>query len=173
MNERTKRSIILAIGIAFIAITLCFIWSNSLEPRSVSTEKSESIKDTVQNAIGGNNSTVSTKNQQPGFTIDLIFFRKLAHFVEFFILGTECTILILLLKKSKLQWWFNIFAFGVMVAVIDESLQILSKRTSAVKDVLLDVGGFSTGMAVLGAVGAIVVLTIHLIKRKKLQKNSI
>lgn len=64
--------------------------------------------------------------------------RKLAHFVEFGALGCELALLTVLRKRVRLQPVINCLFIGLAVAVIDETIQIISNRGSQVSDVLLD-----------------------------------
>ena len=74
------------------------------------------------------------------------FLRKLAHFTEFGILGAELSLLLHLRGRQSRQGFVNCAFAGLSAAVIDESLQLLSKRGSQVQDVLLDFCGFMVGL---------------------------
>ena len=64
------------------------------------------------------------------------------------------------MKKEKLAERFSI---GLFVAVIDESIQILSDRVAAVVDLLVDYSGYLTATIVF----FLVVLVVKLIKKSK------
>lgn len=139
MNNNNFYSTILTI---LIILTICFIFSNSLESREVSSEKSNAVMEMVEPLFEG---VVGEGN----VTNHLI--RKTAHFVEFFTLGVLLTARFVLAFFSEEQqrcskWIAPITALGcgVLIAAMDETIQIFSHRGAQVQDVLLD----STGVAV-------------------------
>ena len=67
--------------------------------------------------------------------------RKLAHFTEFFMLGLWSALFVLLLKKKK-GGFIALLPFGLIVALLDETVQIFSNRGSSVKDVWIDAAGY-------------------------------
>lgn len=125
--------------IILIAVTLLFIWGNSLLNRELSTDESGFIVRIFDFVFGTG-------------TISEHFIRKLAHFSEFALLGAE------------LYCWFGRFLMGIthglFAALADESLQMLSDRSAEVKDVLLDFSG-----VIFGA--ALCMLVIYLMHKKK------
>ena len=151
--ERSKKIKIIITSV-LLAFTLGFIWINSCFPQKVSGEESGSIYALclpVLDFIFGKG------------VITHALFRKLAHFSEFFLLGAEVNYLYFLvfgLKKEKL---FERISIGLFVAVIDESIQILSDRVAAVVDLLIDYSGYLTATIVF----FLVVLVIKLIKNRK------
>ena len=128
-----KNILIVIVSIA-IALTLWFIFSNSLTPSAKSLETSEGIyeqvKEPIEAIVGEGKVTHSV-------------FRKMAHAVEFFLLGLEVALLFTLIFSLKLKNLIWTFFFGVSVAIIDESLQNISKRTASVTDVFIDLAGFT------------------------------
>ena len=116
-----------------IALTLAFIWSNSMQSRAVS---------------GG----LKTWLEQLLHTeLSEFLLRKAAHFSEYGLLGVEFSLLLGLQydKNGKnLQHGRNLLDFpliGMLCAVTDETIQIFSGRCSLVSDVWSDTAGFSTG----------------------------
>ena len=79
--------------------------------------------------------------------------RKIAHVLEYAVLGILVTMLCVLLKKNQKRMcvWFSLFFF-LSVGVLDEFFQSFSSRTSAVSDVLLDFGAAVVGMAMVHGV---------------------
>ncbi len=136
--KRIKNILIVVLSIA-IALTLWFIFSNSLTPSTESLEKSEGIyeqvKEPLEAVVGEGKVTHSV-------------FRKMAHFFEFFVLGLEVALLFTLIFGLKLKNLIWTFTSGITVAIIDESLQNISKRTASVKDVFIDIAGFALAVII-------------------------
>lgn len=120
-----------------MAATVVFIWSNSLESVAVSSEKSsrwlQALTFILEPVLGEGN-----------VTDHLI--RKIAHFVEFALLGIWLALFIVVRNRVSLQAVANCLFFGLSVAIIDEALQLLSDRGSQVLDVLLDFAGVTSGV---------------------------
>ena len=76
------------------------------------------------------------------------FVRKVAHFVEYSVLGAECVGLTVILARRIVSpyLWADLFAV-LMLAVLDEFLQAFAGRTSQVSDVMLDFFGALCGIA--------------------------
>ena len=102
-----------------IALTLAFIWSNSMQSRAVSGGMSGSLKTWLEQLLHTE--------------ISEFLLRKAAHFSEY---------------GKNLQCGRNLLDFpliGMLCAVTDETIQIFSGRGSLVSDVWIDTAGFSTG----------------------------
>lgn len=121
----------------FIALTLAFIWSNSMQSRAVSGGMSGSLKTWLEQLLHTE--------------ISEFLLRKAAHFSEYGLLGVEFSLLLGLQhdKNGKnFQYGRNLLDFpliGMLCAVTDETIQIFSGRGSLVSDVWIDTAGFSTG----------------------------
>ena len=142
----------------FIVITLtCIaaIFLNSLMDSNLSSAQSGAVLHFLQKVIaqlGGNPEWI---------TMHLV--RKAAHFTEYAILGT---LLFLSTAKKRRGWLYQPLFFGLLIPVLDESIQLLVPgRTGQVKDVLLDYAGVLFGMAI----GAVLRAIWHWLfsKRKK------
>ena len=135
-DNKTKRFRVVLL-LLLLAVTITFIWSNSLEGPNASQAKSlkvlEKITPFLEFFVGKGNVT------------DFLV-RKLGHFTEFFALGFELALFISILNRVKLQPVINCMSLSLAVAVTDESLQILSNRGSMVSDVLLDFCGSVSGI---------------------------
>ena len=107
-----------------IALTLAFIWSNSMQSRAVSGGMSGSLKTWLEQLLHTE--------------ISEFLLRKAAHFSEYGLLGVEFS---LLLGRNLLDFPL----IGMLCAVTDETIQIFSGRGSLVSDVWIDAAGFSTG----------------------------
>lgn len=120
-----------------IALTLAFIWSNSMQSRAVSGGMSGSLKTWLEQLLHTE--------------ISEFLLRKAAHFSEYGLLGVEFSLLLGLQhdKNGKnFQYRRNLLDFpliGMLCAVTDETIQIFSGRGSLVPDVWIDTAGFSTG----------------------------
>ena len=152
--EKAKKIKVIITSV-LLGLTLAFIWGNSMLSMQESGEESQSIYSIVE--------TIGKIFFGEAFTHD--FFRKLAHFSEFFLLGLEINYLYFVLHGVKKEKLAEIISAGLFVAVIDESIQILSNRGAMVKDVLIDYSGY------LLSVGAFFLLLyiIKLIKNKKIK----
>ena len=152
MNHTAKK-ISAVILLLLTAALLIFIWGNSLMSRQQSHLQSEAALQAV--------SPVFDSVSKGGITETAL--RKLAHFLEFFALSAVITLLLRLFRPVSVQLIFNILSLGLIAAVIDESLQILSKRGPLVSDILIDQSGV--------CVGAVFALLIILIAKKLLGKR--
>ncbi len=151
-NDCTKKRML----ITLIILTLVFIWGNSALP----SEPSNAISNEVTAAVGGeiNNNDMQESSETTWLTSEHI--RKLAHVTEFAVLGI---VVALLAKSRKIGACSNLSALalcGLSVAVIDETIQLFNDRTSAVKDIWIDFGGFTIGCCVA-------LLTGYLLTKRK------
>lgn len=73
------------------------------------------------------------------------FVRKLAHFCEFAALGFLTQHLWSVRRCMGLHYTLHTAFFGLLCAVTDESLQLLSDRSAQIPDVLLDFSGVISG----------------------------
>ncbi len=141
-----------------ILLTLIFIWGNSLKTVTESGEQSGEVYSAftpLLNFIFGEG------------TITHSMFRKLAHVFEYFVLGVQAFTLILVIKGLK---WITLLLglpFGIFVGVIDECLQLISKRGASVTDVFIDLIGFILS----GLIMAILTLIIKSKINKKYRNN--
>ncbi len=131
--ERLCRLIKILIG-----LTLAFIWVNSLVPRAESQAMSQGLLERIVELFRALGIHLSPKSDH--------LLRKLAHITEFGILGAEFSLLLHLRDRQGPQGYVNCAFAGLSAAVMDESLQLLSKRGSQVQDVLLDFCGYMVGL---------------------------
>ena len=155
---KLARNLLIVIVSIAIALTLWFIFSNSLTPSAKSLETSEGIyeqvKDPIEAVVGEGKVTHSV-------------FRKMAHFFEFFVLGVEVALLFTLIFGLKLKNIIWILICGITVGIIDESLQNISKRTASVTDVFIDLAGFILAVIISYGIYALFKLVKKKIKRNK------
>ena len=133
-----KRRAICALLLLAIALTLAFIFGNSV----LSPEKSDSESGAVVDAIVG----VLPPDKQPAGTQEKhefhYNFRKLAHFLEYALLGFEVALLFVLLAEKLVTVILPTFIASIIVSFADESIQLLSGRGSSVSDMWIDIAGF-------------------------------
>ena len=123
LNRSKVTTVIL---ILLLLATLAFIWVNSMQPVLESQARSlamlEKVKPILEPIVGVGNVTEH-------------LVRKLAHLVEFGILGSELALLLLSRWKIRLQLVLLGLFGGMVVALTDETIQVFNKRGSQVQDV--------------------------------------
>ncbi|MBO5077257.1 MAG: VanZ family protein [Clostridia bacterium] len=155
----------IAVPVIFCVLTalwIAFIFSNSLTPAATSEAQSGQLLNTVQSSLP----RVSERG-----------LRKAAHFGEFGILGVLGMLTCIAVRKRRSgpqstvisdqtphvssagrllsAGW--VLAAGILVAVVDETLQYLVPgRSPEVADVLLDIAGFVAGALIATGVAAAV-----------------
>jgi len=140
-NKSKKRAVISVAYIVLILLTLAFIFHNS----SVSVEQSDAQSNKVVNLV---RPIVDPDNAVKDWQFS-IFIRKMAHIVEYMVLGTELAVLAFHASSGfKLSNLVYISFAGVMAANLDELIQIYSERGSSVLDVFIDFLGLAVGFAV-------------------------
>ena len=147
-----KRKIGIGICLVCILLTVAFIFYNSAQPVPESQKASASVAETIVSVAPNGGEFFGS------WTSFVNYIRKAAHALEFFVLGTELSLLFFsVLQKRGVQAVWNVLTLALLTAVTDESIQILSGRGPRVQDVLLDFGG--------GAVALTLVMLIFLIVR--------
>ena len=136
-KARNTQIILLVI---LITATIGFIWGNSLKSRSESQQLSLGMLQLLRPLL---DAVFSPEN----VTDHLV--RKLAHFTEFAALGAELALQAVLLQRRTFQAILNCLFAGLVVALVDETIQIFSSRGSQVIDVVLDFSGVVVGAALL------------------------
>lgn len=147
-NGRRFAALLLCV---IIIVTMAFIFSNSLKTADVSQRQSVEFGEVTGIIDPGTANAAQNQNV-------ITMLRKMAHFIEFFLLGAELMLLTRLVSRPRVQ---SLFFFTLASAVCDESLQIFSDRTSSVRDVLLDFSGALCGMAVMWLLSAAVIFALH------------
>ncbi len=132
-KTHTKARVVLMLFFSlWILSCLVFIFWNSLLPRDASASLSNGLLSKITAVIG-------TESALARFII--AYFRKIAHFLEFGFLAVPVAGLGTLLFDFRKSTGYGLL-FGLLTAVTDESLQILSARGSSTLDVLLDFSGY-------------------------------
>lgn len=141
-----KHKISIAVCVLLIAVTVGFVFNNSSKPTAESQQASAVVAETIEEVAQKTNS-----NETQTTLVSVRYLRKAAHAVEFFALGLELAAFSLLVgrRKYSVQKLWNVFSVSLLVAVADESIQILSGRGPKVQDVLLDFCGAAVGIALV------------------------
>ncbi|MBE5734555.1 MAG: hypothetical protein E7347_05875 [Clostridiales bacterium] len=153
-----KKKIRIIILIFALALTLGFIWGNSLKPVRASLESSGGLFDRVKPIFDALFGEGNFKHSD---------FRKLAHFCEFFLLGFEVSLLFLELNWLKIEKAYQLSTVGLIISVIDESLQMITDRGPAIIDVLVDCSGYLSAVLFI----CFISLIVSVIKNKRKNKN--
>lgn len=118
-----------------IVVCLGFIWINSFFPANISSGLSGAAEKILIAIFG------------ESFPITEGVLRKLAHTAEYAAFG----IILSLFLYEKLAKKLSLIGFcGLGAAVLDETIQLFSDgRSSQVKDIWIDFGGFAAGVTVV------------------------
>ena len=124
-----------------IALMLLFIWCNSL----AGSKQSNALSGWVEKLL---KPLVDPHGNIPDKVFDYEV-RKAAHVFEYAILGALLVWLSAPIKKQSV--WILLFTV-LMTAVIDETIQIFTGRTSQVQDIWIDFFGAGAGMLLVYAI---------------------
>lgn len=157
MNKDVIMKIIRIALILCIAATLVFIYAQSFKTPEQSTAESDKVGDIIAEII--------PPETKPGAFIQTNI-RKLAHFSEFFMLGIEIALYVLIFERTRIKVAL-LYPLGIILAVFDETVQIFTKRGPEIKDVWIDFLGYATGSLILTAVFFLAIVIIKKIKIRK------
>ncbi len=141
-----KKKYIEILFVILMVLTVAFIFSRSAMP----PERSEAESDKVGDIIG----EVIPPQTEVGGYIQLNL-RKLAHFTEFFVLGAEVSLFVVLFVK-RIKYAALSIPAAAIIALFDETIQIFSGRGPSVKDIWIDVLGFVSAAAIIYTVYIII-----------------
>lgn len=136
----TKKRLRIVISLSLIVLTVGFIWINSAIPGKDSGELSGWFRDFLGKVLG----TI-------GFPADWTLFltehvRKVAHAVEYNVIGLELGLLWVGLENGVQGFW-NSWSGVLAVAVFDETIQLFATdRGPQIQDVLLDTAAGTVGI---------------------------
>lgn len=126
-----------------------FIFHNSLQDSQTSNAMSSSVAEVVKPIIDPDNQVEEKAFHK--------ITRKLAHGVEFCILGSSVGGLMISLKPALRRCpVFMMLFFLLGTAVTDEFIQSFTGRTSNVKDILIDFSGAVVGVLLAVGIAAMV-----------------
>ena len=161
---KAKR-ILIVIDVLLIIATIVFILSNSATPSEKSNNTSQGITDKVIENVEPLKDAIEQEKIEKEDVHKSV--RKIAHVLEYALLGAELMLLLLLVfPVGPVKYLIYILFFGLFLAVCDESVQKLTDRTSNTVDILRDFGGLCLGIAFAYFIAAAVK---SIVKRKKNQ----
>ena len=140
--------------LGLIVLTVAVIFLHSAMSPEVSSSESGAVGEIVDKVVPD---SFSLKQ----FIIDNI--RKIAHFLEFGLLGAEVYALILALSVFGTKSLSLSLGFGAAVAFFDESVQLLSNRGPSITDMWIDIFGYLS----FSLIAALVHLIVYCIKKRK------
>lgn len=121
---------------------LAFIWGNSLMTAEISRALSTFVKDVLAWIFPATDSGDSGEGHH--------LLRKLAHFTEFACLGMLLSWLIRMLRTTKWEYYVLPLLTGVLVACVDEIIQIfVPGRGPGILDVGIDTLGVTLGIVLI------------------------
>jgi VanZ family protein len=141
-------------------LALCFIWGNSVLSTQASSAISTAVGDFLATLFGSGDGAT---------TVGGLSVRKMAHFVEFFVLGVIASLLFGRALKNLPMYALALALCALFVALIDETIQIFSGRGSSVRDIWIDIFGYTVGCL---ALAAIKLASDKLAERKRRKKNA-
>ncbi len=154
-TEIRRNKLIKAILTTLTILFILFIWSRSLASGEESTAQSDSVLKFITDVFNSINININ---------INSFIIRKMAHFLEFMVLGVLLTATVACYTDSFKNEIFKMLFILLAVPVSDETMQYISPdRGPQVSDVLLDFSGCITGWIVT-------ILIITLIKKIKNRK---
>lgn len=153
MNFRRVAEILL---ILLILATVVFIFVQSMLPPEKSAEQSGAVGEIIEEII--------PPETEAGDYVQKNL-RKIAHFVEFFILGAEVSLYVIFFMP-KTKFALMTFPSALILAFFDESIQILSKRGPAILDVWIDFSGFVSASLITYAIFSIIAFIYKKCKQK-------
>ena len=116
-----------------VCVWIACIFSFSATPPQQSHQQSDRVQQIIQPVV---DSVVSTFS--PGFSLDKIFTRKLGHITEYALLGILLCGALDVAKRSLRKCWMPSALLLSSVALVDETIQIWSGRSSSLEDVWVD-----------------------------------
>ena len=138
VSRRGRRSDLILMIV--ISVTLAVIWIHSAMPGDVSSAESGFVYDVIEPVL---------RFLLPDAWVTEHLVRKMGHFCEYGVLGVEMLTLVALRGRVRLRFLVNTLLTGLLVAFIDETIQIFSGRGPMIADMWIDIAGFTLGGAVV------------------------
>ena len=139
-------------------LTVVIIFSFSLKNGEESTQQSSWVAERVQ-------AVTDFFEDTTGIEVNV---RKVGHFSEFAVLGSELILMYIFSRKYGFSRLFNVFGIGLTTAVCDESIQLfVPGRSGQIKDVGIDMLGFVCGALLISGIYYLIVF----IKKRNLNKR--
>lgn len=135
----SKKRVRVVIHVLLVLAIMAFIFSHSLANRAQSSQESMGVLNFLMKALG-------TIGLGDGLTEHIV--RKMAHFSEFAALGFCAAIVMQDIRIVRLPYVLNVFLFGILCAMTDETIQLFNDRSARVTDVWIDFCGSVCGCLV-------------------------
>lgn len=133
-SVQSRRKIVTTI---LLCLCIAFIFHNSLEGAEVSGDRSYQLTQAMNGWFFGRIHMLLMEQ----------IIRKLAHFLEYALEGALVVSVIWAYELKACRYVCHVTLFGIMTALIDETLQLFSDgRAALVGDVWIDFGGFLSGV---------------------------
>ena len=144
--------------IILMAMTIAFMFYSSSLSREESSQQSSTVS-LIFDAILPDGTAFKE------FVLENL--RKIAHFTEYGILGTEVALYILIYERKRCKMFAPLsLLVPVLVGFLDESIQVLSERGPSITDVWIDIGGYFAFSILVYIVAGTVFFVLDLLKRK-------
>ncbi len=127
-----------------LVLTIAAIWGQSMIHKEASQVESDALL-TVLNPF--DDVEIGNATSEAYWHLSDVF-RKLAHLIEYGILGCELMVF-QTIRKQKVavkQAFINLLFAGMLIGLIDETIQVFSQRGSLVSDVWIDTLGLLLGL---------------------------
>ncbi len=154
--KQNKKAMLRVFLLSLIVFNLIFIYAQSMLPPEKSSDQSDKVGEIVGEII--------PPDTKPGQFVQLNL-RKIAHFVEFFMLGITLSLYVSVFHFDGIHIALS-YPMALFLAFIDESIQLFTDRGPSVKDVWLDFLGF-VASSVIFYTGCMV---INVLLKKRKQK---
>lgn len=132
----SKKRVRVIIHVLLVIAVMAFIFSHSMANRAQSTSESMGVFAFLMKLLG-------TVGLGDGLTEHIV--RKMAHFSEFAALGFFAAIVMRDIRIVRLPYVLNVFLFGILCAMTDETIQLFNDRSARVTDVWIDFCGAVCG----------------------------
>ena len=137
--KRSLRNLLIAV----LILNLAFIWGNSLLDGDKSNALSDAVIGLMRRIVGFSGGGSGGASTGGSGTLSFLV-RKAAHMTEFLLLAVWAGML-----DFRGKFLPQRLLFGLMTALVDETIQLYTGRTSLVTDVWIDYIGFAVGTVVV------------------------
>ena len=144
-----------------VLINMAVIYFFSEESKEESGDRSTGVVDLVVHLLYPDYDGLDWNTRMDIMESTHHLVRKLAHFLEFALLGFLSTGLVLYVNRRKhwvkkwLEWLLPI-VFCLLYAISDEVHQIFSNRGASAKDVMIDFAGALAGILIMQAISGVI-----------------
>ena len=155
ISQLSRRMIIFrTVLLILIGMNIAFIFSQSALPPQVVEDEVEMVKEVIGDILPSESEVAEFTESNTD---------KIAHFVEFGVLGALVSTFVLLYTIKPVIFAPLSVIFAGIVAIIDETIQIFSGRCPDIADFCLDVLGFFCISTIIYTA----FFTVRYFKRKK------